>query len=210
MTVQAQNCLLKILEEPPQNNYFILTSSHPDQLLTTVRSRCRPVKLMPWKTAYIYQTLLAAGTEQKTAEKAAAASCGSIGKAYALAEDSDYWLMREEVINAFFRNRKRSEVLQISGKWKDRKAESGKIFDILEDAVHILISVRLKAENNNALSEFPDEWQRFAASAALERFAVLSDGIKEARKQSTYNVNFQAVVEQLLLLFTGECDLWVK
>ena len=38
---------------------------------------------------------------------------GSIGKAYALAEDSDYWLMREEVINAFFRNRKRSEVLQI-------------------------------------------------------------------------------------------------
>ena len=39
LTVQAQNALLKILEEPPKNNYFFLMTSEPSALLPTVRSR---------------------------------------------------------------------------------------------------------------------------------------------------------------------------
>jgi len=39
MTEEAQNSLLKILEEPPDNTFFILTSSRPNILLPTIRSR---------------------------------------------------------------------------------------------------------------------------------------------------------------------------
>ncbi len=44
MTLQASNSLLKILEEPPPNTYFILTSSHPSALLSTIISRCQQVR----------------------------------------------------------------------------------------------------------------------------------------------------------------------
>ncbi|MDL2280850.1 DNA polymerase III subunit delta' [Selenomonadales bacterium OttesenSCG-928-I06] len=40
MTVQASNSILKLLEEPPDNNYFILITPFDDQLLETITSRC--------------------------------------------------------------------------------------------------------------------------------------------------------------------------
>lgn len=41
MTEAAANALLKTLEEPPQNTYFILSDVHNGQLLPTIRSRCQ-------------------------------------------------------------------------------------------------------------------------------------------------------------------------
>ncbi|UCD05220.1 MAG: hypothetical protein JSV98_08895, partial [candidate division WOR-3 bacterium] len=43
MTDEAANCLLKTLEEPPVDTVFVLTSSRPEYLLPTIRSRCRIV-----------------------------------------------------------------------------------------------------------------------------------------------------------------------
>lgn len=40
LTNEAQNCLLKPLEEPPSNNYLMLCTTEPDKLLKTVRNRC--------------------------------------------------------------------------------------------------------------------------------------------------------------------------
>jgi DNA polymerase-3 subunit delta' len=45
MTSQAQNALLKLLEEPRNNLHFILLSTHPQRLLPTVRSRCQFVQM---------------------------------------------------------------------------------------------------------------------------------------------------------------------
>lgn len=210
MTVQAQNCLLKILEEPPQNTYFLLTSAHPDQLLTTVRSRCRPVKLIPWDTSYIVRILTEAGADDKKAREAASVSSGSIGYALRLLSDDEYWKMRETVMNSFFRNTKRSEILQISTGWKDKKNDSDILFGILEDDVHRLASHRFNGSGQDDISEFPTSWKRFANEALPDRFAGLNDKITTARKQTAFNVNFQAVIEQLLLAFIGEHDLWVN
>ena len=210
MTFQAQNSLLKILEEPPQSTFFILTSAHSDQLLPTVISRCRPVKLIQWESAYIQKVLTEAGIDTELARKASAASFGSIGKAYQLASDDEYWKMREEVMNHFFRNKKRSEILQISSLWKERKPEADLLFSILETDIRFLMLYRIFHDTQYKPDDFPDEWQLYAEKAPLERFAYLFDKISEARKQTSFNVNFQAIIEQVLLVFTGECELWVK
>lgn len=47
LTTQAQNALLKLLEEPRNGLYFILCTASPMQLLKTVRSRCQTVNLQP-------------------------------------------------------------------------------------------------------------------------------------------------------------------
>ena len=210
MTVQAQNALLKILEEPPQNTFFLLTSAHPDQLLTTVRSRCRPVKLIPWESDYIRKHLEKEGVNTDIASKAAELAAGSIGKAMKLASDNNYWSIRDDVMNAFFKNMKRSEILSFSSGWKDRKADVNTMLDILDDDVHTLLRCRLDPELHQIPKEYSTSWKRFAESAPIERFVHLSDSILEARKQLAYNVNVQAVIEQLLLVFLGENDLWLQ
>ena len=45
LTIEAQNALLKVLEEPPQSSRFILTAPTPEGLLSTVSSRCRNTHL---------------------------------------------------------------------------------------------------------------------------------------------------------------------
>ena len=44
MTVQAQNCLLKVLEDPPGNGIIIITTANPVSLLPTIISRCQVLK----------------------------------------------------------------------------------------------------------------------------------------------------------------------
>ena len=210
MTIQAQNSLLKILEEPPANTYFLLTSGKSEQILTTVRSRCRTIRLKPWETEYISKLLTDAGIDPATAIKAASVSGGSIGNAFRLAADDEYWKLREEIMNAFFRNRNRSSVLGFSTAWKDRKSEAPVMFEILEQYVHQLLQYRLYQGKKDYPEAFPEEWQAFAASADMEKIMLLQDSICAARQQCEYNVNFQAVIERLLLLFIGEGELWQK
>ena len=43
MTVEAQNCLLKTLEEPPEYAHIILVASNESKLLNTIKSRCTKI-----------------------------------------------------------------------------------------------------------------------------------------------------------------------
>ena len=47
MNISASNKLLKILEEPSPGTYFLLVSHRPDQLLSTIRSRCMHIQVPP-------------------------------------------------------------------------------------------------------------------------------------------------------------------
>ncbi len=57
MNDQAANKLLKLLEEPPPNTIFILAGENPDQLLTTIRSRCAQVKIPRISDSSLYNSL---------------------------------------------------------------------------------------------------------------------------------------------------------
>lgn len=210
MTPQTQNSLLKIIEEPPENNYFLLTSTHPGQLLTTVRSRCRVIKLKPWDVKDIESALIRKGIDAGMAQKAAVSSSGSIGKAIRISSDDEYWRIKNDVYRIFFGKIKRSDILSVSKEWKDRKQDADRMLDLLEQGVHLLLEYSLGIKEIQYIKEFHENWQHFAASASPERYSYLEESIYEARKQVLSNVNFQAVFEQLLLVFIGESELWSK
>jgi DNA polymerase III delta' subunit len=79
MNKEAQNSLLKILEEPPANLYFILISENPSSILDTIRSRCLNIEFPPLKESDIkdYIEKYHPGTEEGTAAELAANSFGS-------------------------------------------------------------------------------------------------------------------------------------
>jgi len=81
---QAQNALLKTLEEPPSASVFILVSSVPDTLLQTVRSRCPRLRFAPLLPADVAGVLVRDhGYAHSDAVAAAADADGSVGRALA-------------------------------------------------------------------------------------------------------------------------------
>jgi DNA polymerase-3 subunit delta' len=81
MNVQAQNALLKTLEEPPEDTTLVLVASSPDLLLPTLRSRCARVAFSPLPDALIAERLAAAGRSPDEARLATALAGGSLGRA---------------------------------------------------------------------------------------------------------------------------------
>jgi DNA polymerase-3 subunit delta' len=86
--VEAQNALLKTLEEPPPASSFVLVTARPDVLLPTVRSRCQRLRFGRLAPAEIAQALIDRhGFSDSDAHAAASAADGSVG--VALEEASD-------------------------------------------------------------------------------------------------------------------------
>jgi DNA polymerase-3 subunit delta' len=87
MTIEAQNALLKTLEEPTDRNYLLLTTSQPARLLPTVRSRCSELQLTPLPPSVVLELLRRAlpDVDPAHASLAASLSGGSVTAALALA-----------------------------------------------------------------------------------------------------------------------------
>jgi DNA polymerase III subunit delta' len=83
MTRNAQNALLKILEEPPSRALLVLVSHNPGRLLPTIRSRCRNVLLAPLSPPLVARLIAGAEPQIEAEEREALAllSEGSIGRA---------------------------------------------------------------------------------------------------------------------------------
>jgi DNA polymerase-3 subunit delta' len=89
---EAANALLKLLEEPPGQARFILTSSEPGRLLPTIQSRTVPYHLSGLDDAVVAATLeRGRGVDAETAAWAATLGQGSLGRALGFlpAEDED-------------------------------------------------------------------------------------------------------------------------
>jgi DNA polymerase III subunit delta' len=91
LTEQASNALLKAIEEPPPRTVILLCapSLHPDDVLVTVRSRCRLVPLRTPPAHAVAAVLEADGYDAGTAAWAAAAGQGHVGRSRRLARDAD-------------------------------------------------------------------------------------------------------------------------
>ncbi len=91
LLVEAQNALLKTLEEPPPASVFVLITSRPDVLLPTVRSLCQRLRFGPLSAGEVADLLIRDhAVEPAEARAAAAAADGSVGRALeASAEDAN-------------------------------------------------------------------------------------------------------------------------
>lgn len=89
MNVEAQNCLLKTLEEPPEYAVIILICSNENMLLSTVKSRCTKIKFND-----ISKDELLKFTDEELIELAD----GSIGKALKLGEKKDTYIIIKQIL----------------------------------------------------------------------------------------------------------------
>jgi DNA polymerase-3 subunit delta' len=90
MREEAQNALLKLVEEPPAHAALVFVTSNAEGLLYTIRSRCQRVRFFPLKRAVLEGVLAGYyGLEAGAAKRAAAMAQGSITRARALLDSAD-------------------------------------------------------------------------------------------------------------------------
>ena len=99
LTPQANNALLKVLEEPPVHTVFLLCAPSTEDVLPTINSRVRHVTLVtPSTTAVAAHLVATLDVPPEMAAFAARASQGHIGRAKGLALDEASRLRRAEVL----------------------------------------------------------------------------------------------------------------
>ncbi|OHB77227.1 MAG: hypothetical protein A2Z25_08275 [Planctomycetes bacterium RBG_16_55_9] len=81
LNASSQNCLLKVLEEPPEYCSIVLLCTRLEQLLPTTRSRCQIVRFGPIDEGKIIEKLRGVGLEGKRAQYFARLAQGSLGMA---------------------------------------------------------------------------------------------------------------------------------
>ncbi len=99
-TEAASNALLKAVEEPSTRTVWLLCTPTPEDMLVTIRSRCRLVSLVAPGTDELLDALVRRdGVDVDTARVAARASAGRIDRARQLATDPEARKRREEVLS---------------------------------------------------------------------------------------------------------------
>lgn len=96
---ESANALLKILEEPTENNFFILITSDLSKILDTIISRCTTLYFDPISFNKQYNYLLNKGIPKENAELLSRLSNGSISNALELSKNFDHKV--ESIANIF-------------------------------------------------------------------------------------------------------------
>lgn len=130
MTTEAQNCLLKTLEEPPEYITIILICSNEDNLLSTIKSRCTRMHFEPINDEEVKKYINLEFPEQQISENIIKLAQGSIGKALKLNEKKDIYENIEKILLSM-QNKDLIEIVQMSGEIYKSKEEINLILEYI-------------------------------------------------------------------------------
>ena len=128
MTVEAQNCLLKTLEEPPEFAIIILIGSQESAFLTTIKSRCMIVKFGPIQEDKIIQFMKNNYAIEGISQNQLEMFQGSIGKAILLKDKQEQYGKIEDMIE----NLNQKDLIEIVTLAEPLYKAKEEIFEILE------------------------------------------------------------------------------
>ena len=195
MTAQAQNALLKTLEEPAGGNVFFLLTDQPGAMLPTIVSRCRRLRFSPVSVEACAEILAEKGVEPGRARLAAACAQGAVGRALEIAGDEDYLPLRGKALSSLkaLSGGKAGVARAISflGEGKSAAARAPEWLEILE-----VVARDLMARENGG-TPYGD-----TGDLKLDGRALLL-GVMETRKLAASNVSFLAALEKMYLALTG-------
>lgn len=195
MGLQAQNSLLKILEEPPKNVIFIFTCVNLGNILLTVRSRAQVFKLESVNQGEAINFILKnyKDTNKSDIQEAARLSCGSIGKAIEiLSEDKikNSIILAEKVTNAIA-NLNDFEIMISLGEALEDKKELRRILNLIylkvKDA--LLLCAGNKIEESKSEATF-----RLSTKMDMKKIVKILAVLDESMKLCDQNVNKELII----------------
>lgn len=135
MVERTSNVLLKALEEPPERTVWVLCAPSEADLLPTIRSRVRPLRLREPDVADVARLITArTGTDPVVAEQAARHAQRHIGMAQRLATDESARRRRDDSLRAVLAVRGVSDAVEVAGRIIQTATDDAKALTAERDA----------------------------------------------------------------------------
>ena len=177
MTVEAQNCLLKTLEEPPEYIVIILITSNESNLINTIKSRCLKLTFNPLENSEIKQYLEKNLDFQNVSETMLEIFEGSIGKALKVKEKQELYNNIETTLSNF----SCESVIDLINNATEIYKGKENINEILE-YFNIYFLKKAKEEYNNA-----------------SKYVKAIEIVEDTKKRLVYNSNYEMTIDNLLI-----------
>ena len=203
MTVQAQNALLKTIEEPPAYAILVLITTNQEAFLPTILSRCVQLKLKPLKDftvkSYLTDHLHVA---EKDAEICAAFARGNLGKAIHLSSSEEFKELYRRVMTLIqnIRTMDITMLLDCVREMKEQSFDLNEVLDFMQLWYRDALMYKVTKDMN--LLIFKDEYKtinEMGQKIDYSGFETILTAIDTARVRLEANVNMELVMELLLL-----------
>jgi len=201
MREEAQNALLKLVEEPPPHCAVIFVTENPDSVLHTIRSRCQRVRFSPLKPQVV-ETVLKShyGVPAATARKIAELSQGNIQRARELIDEEDDEA-REQAFEILSKLREapvswiiQNALLLTRGRSRDNVARFLHEFaSVYRDVMAGDKTLFINRDKAQALAAQTTQWERKNLPMVIERIFGTRDEVLRR------NLNMDAALVNLFL-----------
>lgn len=203
MTVQAQNALLKTLEEPPEYAVILILTTNVDAFLPTILSRCVVLNMKPVADELVKKYLMSElHVPDYKANICVAFARGNIGKAKLLASSEEFEKVKEEAITLvkYINDMETNEIVKAIKKISEYKLDVNDYLDILSVWYRDVLLYKATRDVNSLI--FRDELQqiiRVADRSTYEGIENIVNALEQAKRRLQANVNFDLTMELLLL-----------
>ena len=202
MTEQAQNALLKTIEEPPEYAVILLLTNNFGTMLPTITSRCVRVQLTPVSDKTLIKYLKKEGVPDHQARICAAFAQGNVGKAMKLAGSEEFNQIKDEALR-LVKNIKKMEQFDVLFLLKDiaeYKVSVNDFLDLIMVWYRDVLLFKATSDANGLI--FKDELsdiRKQANESSYQGIEAILDALEKAKTRLKANVNFDLVVELLFL-----------
>lgn len=203
MTVQAQNAILKTLEEPPEYAVILLLTTNVNSLLPTILSRCVVLNMKPVADFLVKKYLMEQlQVPDYKAEVCVAFARGNIGKAKLLASSEDFENVKSEALSLlkYIQDMELHEIIAAIKKINDYKLDVNDYLDIMSIWYRDVLLFKATNDVNHLI--FREEIQsirKIARRSNYEGIESVIEALQRAKNRLNANVNFELTMELLTL-----------
>ena len=203
MMPQAQNALLKTLEEPPEYGVILILTSSLETLLPTIQSRCVLLNMKPVSDElvkrYLMETLK---VPDYKAEVCTAFARGNIGRAKLLASSEEFDKVKEEAVTLlkYIHEMEIPEIVAAIKKISEYQFDVSDYLDILSIWYRDVLMFKAMNDANHLI--FREEIQyikKVADRSSYEGIETIINALDKAKARLAANVNFDLTMQLLLL-----------
>ena len=202
MTVEAQNALLKTLEEPPEYAIIILITSNKGALLDTIKSRCEIIKFLPISILDLNKYLINKGIDENRAQLLSTFARGSIEKAIELSESADFTIMRDEIQTYIetMLDKDIIDILEIPTSIEKYKKDSINILDMLINYFRDIMLLKENVDKSMLINiDKLTFLQNMSKKITYSQVSKIIDIIEDIKIKIRSNCNFSISIQVMAL-----------